>query len=62
MRVIITDCWAAYNDLHAMVDDEDNELNYTHYTVNHSETSVDAVTGAHTNSIEGIWAQGIAPN
>ena len=49
--VIITDCWAAYKDLKEL-----EGMEYTHYTVNHSETYVDAVTGAHTNTIEGTWA------
>ena len=53
---IITDCWAAYRDIKEMVDLDENNLDYVHYTVNHSETYVDPVTGAHTNTIEGVWA------
>ena len=49
--VIITDCWAAYKDLKDL-----EGMDYTHYTVNHSKTYVDPVTGAHTNTIEGTWA------
>ena len=49
--VIITDCWAAYRDLKHL-----EGMDYTHFTVNHSETYVDPVTGAHTNTIEGTWA------
>ena len=49
--VIITDCWAAYKDLKDL-----EGMDYTHYTVNHSDTYVDPVTGAHTNTIEGTWA------
>ena len=49
--VIITDCWAAYKELKNL-----EGMDYTHYTVNHSETYVDPVTGAHTNTIEGTWA------
>ena len=49
--VILTDCWAAYNDLKHI-----EHLDYCHNTVNHSDTYVDPVTGAHTNTIEGTWA------
>ena len=49
--VILTDCWAAYNELKDL-----EGMDYCHYTVNHSETYVDPVTGAHTNTIEGTWA------
>ena len=49
--VILTDCWAAYNNLKGL-----EGMDYTHYTVNHSDTYVDPITGAHTNTIEGTWA------
>jgi hypothetical protein len=44
---IISDCWKAYSRL--------NELGYVHLTVNHSVGFKDHATGAHTNSIEGLW-------
>jgi transposase-like protein len=44
---IISDCWAAYNDL--------GRQGYTHQTVNHRIGFVDQVTGAHTNTIESYW-------
>jgi hypothetical protein len=44
---IISDCWAAYNDLYRQ--------GYTHKTVNHRIGFVDPTTGAHTNTIESYW-------
>ncbi|KII67883.1 hypothetical protein RF11_02630 [Thelohanellus kitauei] len=44
--IIMTDCFRSYHNL--------NEF-YTHLTVNHSNTSKDPDTGAHTNCIEGTW-------
>jgi len=44
---IISDCWAAYNDL--------GRQGYTHQTVNHRIGFVNHATGAHTNTIEGYW-------
>lgn len=45
--IIISDCWKAYAELQT--------LNYTHQTVNHSQTFKDPFTGACTNTIEGLW-------
>jgi transposase-like protein len=47
--IIMSDCWKAYDS------DWLNQLNFTHFTVNHSQNFKDPITGAHTNSIEGTW-------
>ena len=44
---INSDCWRAYSEL--------KEHNYIHQTVNHSKTFKDPLTGACTNTIEGLW-------
>ena len=32
-----------------------NQLGYIHVSVNHSKNIVDPDSGAHTNTIEGVW-------
>jgi len=46
--IVVTDFWRGYLGL--------EELGYVHLRVNHSETFVDAETGACTDSIVGTWA------
>lgn len=49
--VVYSDCWSSYMSLFANTDD------YIHYSVNHSQYFVDPITGAHTQSIESLWAR-----
>ena len=45
--IVHTDCWKGYLNI--------EESGFKHKTVNHSENFVDPETGAHTNTIEGLW-------
>lgn len=47
--VIISDKFSPYFNL--------NDVGYIHLMVNHSENFVDPYTGAHSNTIEGVWSQ-----
>ena len=49
--IFCSDGWKAYNKLseHLQLEDVD------HFPVNHSENFVDPESGAHTQTIEGVW-------
>lgn len=51
---IVSDMWRAYEGI--------DRMGYQHMTVNHSQNFVDPVTGAHTNSVEGLWSRAKAKN
>ena len=51
--IFCSDGWNAYNKLIDHLDIEDT----LHFPVNHSENYVDPNTGAHTQTIEGVWRQ-----
>lgn len=44
--IVFTDCWRGYSNL--------ENLGLTHFQVNHSQTFLDPVTGACTNTAEGL--------
>ena len=47
---IISDCWKAYNTRRLQ------NLECIHETINHLMDFKDSISGAHTNTIEGIWS------
>ena len=47
--LIISDKFSPYFNL--------NSIGYIHLMVNHSENFVDPLTGAHSNTTEGVWSQ-----
>ena len=49
--IYCSDSWKGYNELPLHVNLEDT----LHYTVNHTKNYVDPITGAHTETIEGLW-------
>ena len=49
--IFCSDGWKAYNKLRDHLQIED----CLHFSVNHSENFVDPETGAHTQTIEGLW-------
>lgn len=46
--IIYSDEWRGYNNL--------INIEYDHFTVNHSKHYKDPITGVHTNTIEGNWS------
>ena len=49
--IFCSDSWKAYNSLAEHLDLED----VLHFPVNHSENYVNPKTGAHTQTVEGLW-------
>lgn len=59
---IISDGWASYKDVSKIILLATGEFCYTHQVVNHSKNFKDPLTGAHTNSVEGMWSHWKAPH
>jgi transposase-like protein len=62
---IMSDGWAAYNEIKNIwvVSGEDaGTIAYEHKVVNHSKHFKDPVTGACTNTVEGMWSHWKAPH
>lgn len=49
--IIMSDMWKAYSKIEKIPG-----MHLKHFTVNHSENFVNPITGAHTQSIESLWA------
>ena len=54
---ILSDQWAGYNGVGAILDPVSQAPMYTHSTVCHARNFVDPVTGTHTQNIENHWGK-----
>lgn len=50
--IIMSDMWKSYSGIEGIIGKD-----YRHCTVNHSKNFVDQETGAHTQSVESMWAK-----
>lgn len=53
----MSDQWRAYEGMETWNPVHNPNQRYTHRTVNHEESFVDQISGAHTQMIESCWAQ-----